>query len=530
MPMPPELERISDYVAHYAKLCPDREALVLDPLRWTYRDLAEQVDGLARALVAGGIRKGDRVAVMGTPRPECFAVMLAASSIGAITVGLNPKFPLEELRYFVGDAEPRLLLGFGQDAEGDHRVLLETLAREAACLERVLVLGDGADEGTTPWTALLAEGGEVDDAALAEARAELQPRDPALIVYTSGTTGRPKGAVLPNCGLVYCSRVQADRWGIDPLRLLVNLPVNHIGFMGDTCSYCLVAGGTAFFMEKFDPVGILELIQRERLTGWGQVPTMFQITVSMPQYERCDLSSLQGIIWGGACASRELLENLARTGAKKLATSYGMTETTGSVTYTAEGADMDELVNTVGTPDPRYEVRIANPDGKAVKPGEEGEIQVRGDHIMLEYWRQREATAETIDEESWLHSGDVALLREDGKYAIRGRLSGMYKSGGENVYPREVERVLEEHSHVALAAVFGVPDSVYSEVGVAYVIREPGTAPNAEEIRAFCKERLVNFKVPKAVIIRDMLPMLPIGKVDRVTLRTQALAEAEGRR
>ena len=518
MAMPPTLPRISDYAAWWAARVPEREALVLDPVRWTYRDLAAQVDRLARALLARGLRRGERLAVLGTPRPECFALMLGATSIGVVTVGLNPKFPLAELEYFVGDAEPRLLVGLARTAEGDHRELLRALGKR---VEGVVVLGEGADDAS--WEALLAEGDAVDDAALRRAREDLAPRDPALIVYTSGTTGRPKGAVLPDCGLVFCSRVQADRWHAEPLRLLVNLPINHIGFMGDMCSYCLVAGGTAFFMEKFDPAGILERIAKERITAWGQVPTMFQLTVALPQFARADLSSLEAIIWGGAHAPRELLETLGGTGAR-LGTSYGLTETTGSVTYTSDAAGPEELLETVGAPDPRYEVRIARPDGTPVLPGEEGEIQVRGEHVMLGYWRQPEATAQALDRDGWLHTGDVALLRPDGGYAIRGRLSGMYKSGGENVHPREVERVLEEHPDVALAAVVGVPDPVYGEVGRAWVIREPGTDPGEEELRAFCRARLVNFKVPKTIAVRDMLPFLPIGKVDRMALRNEALA------
>ena len=523
MAMPVDLPLLSDYVTYYADLDPDREALVLGDMRWTYRDLAKQVDRLARALLANGIGTGDRVAIMGTPRPECITVLLAASSIGAITLGLNPKFPQTELDYFVGDAEPRLLLGFGQDGEGDHHDQLRTLA-QAACLDRTVIFGDGMD-GTLSWDGFLLEGSGVNDETVAAARDGLHPRDPALIVYTSGTTGRPKGAVLPHCGLVYCSRVQADRWDIEPLRILVNLPVNHIGYMGDMCSYAVVAGGTAVFMEKFDPVGILELIEKEKITAWGQVPTMFQITLGMPEANQVDLSSLEGVIWGGACCPTEVFEKLRALRPKKLATSYGMTETTGSVTFTAGDADDDELLNTVGTPDPRYEVRIAHPDGTPVRPGEEGEIQVRGAHIMIEYWKRPEATRETIDAEGWLHTGDVALLREDGKYAIRGRLSAMYKSGGENVYPREVELVLEDHPEVAMAAVLGVPDAVYSEVGYAFVMPSWGGEPTPESLRAFCKERLVNFKVPKHFEIRDVLPMLPIGKVDKVALKKNARAQ-----
>ncbi len=518
MHAPPDLPLIGDYLGHWARVAPDREALVLGSIRWTYREFADRVERLAKTLLACGVDRGDRVAVMATPRPECFAVMLAASRVGAITLGLNPKFPLRELQYFVADAEPRLLIGFGKDAEGDHHEVLAALAREAVSVERAVVIGDA--EADVSWEDFLSMGGRVDRAALASRSCVTQPRDPALIVYTSGSTGRPKGAVLPNGGLAFCSRVQADRWNADPVRLLVNLPVNHIGFMGDMCSYALVAGGTAFFMEQFDPPGILELIAKERITGWGQVPTMFQMTLAHPAYEDADLTSLQSIIWGGAHAPKALLESLAKTGAR-LATSFGMTETTGSVTYTGEDAGFEELEQTVGKPDPRYEVRIADANGVPVDAGAEGEIQVRGDHIMIEYWRRPEATAEAIDADGWLHTGDVALLRSDGRYAIRGRMSGMYKSGGENVYPREVEIVLEEHPGVALAAVIGVPDPVFAEVGRAYVIREPGSDPSEAELRSFCGERLVNFKVPKHIVIRDMLPMLPIGKVDKVALSAE---------
>ena len=523
MRIPPDLERLSDYVDHWAATQPGREALVLGPLRWTYAELAVQVDRLARALLANGVGRGDRVAIMGTPRPECLTLLLAASRIGAISVGLNPKFPLEELTYFVADSEPRLLIGFGSDSEGDHHATLEALARSCGGLERVVVLDEPGDD----WSALLAEGDGVADRELARARSAATRRNPALIVYTSGTTGRPKGAVLPECGLVYCSRIQADRWQVDPLRLLVNLPINHIGFMGDMCAFCIVAGGTAFFMEKFDPLGILELIQRERLTAWGQVPTMFQITAAHPRYHEFDLSSLQGIIWGGARAPSDLLDKLARTGAR-LATSYGLTETTGSVTYTDREADRDELQNTVGTPDPRYEVRITDPDGAPVAPGEEGEIRVRGDHIMLGYWKQPEATAAAVDADGWLHTGDVAILRSDGRYALRGRLSGMYKSGGENVYPAEVEQVLDQHPGVALSAVFGVADALYGEVGHAYVIREPGRDPDEEGLRDFCRKHLANFKVPKRVFVRDMLPILPIGKIDKMALMREAQGDSSG--
>jgi acyl-CoA synthetase (AMP-forming)/AMP-acid ligase II len=525
VPLPPVLPRISDYVALHAAAHPEREALVLGDARWSYGRLAEEVDRCAASLWRAGLRKGDRVALMATPRPECFLVFLAAASLGGITLGLNPKFPLEELRHVVADAEPRLLLGFGRDAEGDHRELLGQLAREHACVERAIVLDEAGGGGSVVFAQWLAEGGDASREVLAAARAAVETRDPCLLVYTSGTTGRPKGALLPHRALSYCSAVQAERWRAEPLRCLCNLPVNHIGFMGDVCSYVLVAGGTTVFLEKFDPDAMLALIERERLTGWGHVPTAFAYALALPDAGRRDLSSLQLVIWGGASMPRELIEAVERLTGARMATSYGSTETGGSVTYTDPEAGLDVLAETVGRPDPRFEVRVADAEGREVAAGVEGELQVRGDHLMTGYWRRPEATRQAIDAAGWLHTGDVALLRPDGNVVLRGRLSEMYKSGGENVYPREVESVLEQHPAVALAAVLGVPDPVYGEVGVACVLRHPGTSPEPETLRAFCRERLVNFKLPKRIEVRDALPMLPIGKVDKRALRRELTGE-----
>lgn len=524
MPAAPLFERIHDYVTHYAAARPDQEALVMDPLRLTYRDVADQVDRFARALLAHGVRKGDRIAMMATPRPECYVAFLATASIGGIFLGLNPKYPPGELAYVFEDATPRLLLGFGADAEGDHREVLADLAAAAPSVEHTVVTGDG--DGMAPWEAWLAEGTGVSGEAFVTARNAVAPADPALIVYTSGSTGRPKGAVLLHRGLAKCGAYSFASRPTEPSRILCNLPVNHVGYMSDICGYGLAGGGTIFFMERFDPDGILALIEREKLTAWGQVPTMFQMTVSRPAFATADLSSLQRIIWSGAAAPRELIETLAATGAR-LNTSYGLTETVGSVTRADADASLDVLAETIGRPVPQCEVRIVHPDGMPVQPGEEGEIQMRADYVMQGYWNRPEATAETIDADGWLHTGDVALLREDGNLTFRGRLSGMFKSGGENVYPREVELCLEGHPHVAMAAVFGVPDPLYSEVGQAHVMQVPGTTPNPEDLRAFCKARLANFKVPKTIVVHETLPLLPVGKVDKVTLKRRALADAQ---
>jgi fatty-acyl-CoA synthase len=282
-------------------------------------------------------------------------------------------------------------------------------------------------------------------------------------------------------------------------------------------------------MESFDPVGSLDAIERERLNVWGGVPTMLQLCVETPGFDRRDLSSLEYVLWGGAAAPRPLLERLARLGVK-LATSYGMTESTGSVTYTDLDADLDTLAETVGRPHPGYQVRLAREDGRPCAPGEEGEIRVRGDFVMLGYFNRPEATAETLDAEGWLHTGDVAVARADGNWRLVGRKSEMFKSGGYNVYPREIEIALESHPGVAMAAVVGVPDPLYQEVGHAFVLPRGDTEPSEAELRAFLRERLANYKVPKRLFVRRELPMLPIGKIDRVRLAEEAgLAAPVGR-
>jgi fatty-acyl-CoA synthase len=330
--------------------------------------------------------------------------------------------------------------------------------------------------------------------------------------------------MISHHGLVHCSKVQWERWRTrEPLRILCNFPINHVACTGDVCSYALVAGGTIVFMESFDPAGTLDAIERERLNVWGGVPTMLQLCAAVPDFDRRDLSSVELILWSGAAAPRSLLERLSCRGAK-LATSYGMTETTGSVTYSDPGADLDTLAETIGRPHPSYQVRLAKEDGRPCAAGEEGEIQVRGDFIMLGYWNRPDATAAAIEADGWLHTGDVAVAREDGNWRIVGRRSQMYKSGGYNVYPREIEIALESHPAVAMAAVVPVPDPLYQEVGHAFVVPRGAAEPAEEELRAFLRERLANYKVPKRLFVRGQLPMLPVGKVDRVRLAAEAAA------
>ncbi|WP_129774466.1 class I adenylate-forming enzyme family protein [Peristeroidobacter soli] len=521
---PPFLRRISDYVAWYAAATPDAPAMVIDEHCTSYRELARQVDELSRALLAAGVQRGDRVATLTTPHPEYLVVFLATASLGAIWVGLNPRYQRQELLYVLSDSEPKIVLTRTRIAGRDYLPELHALRRSLPQIEHWIALDEmpaGGELTTLP--VFLNRGNEIAPAHVEQARTQVAPEDPALIVYTSGSTGQPKGALLPHRGLVRCSLVQYSQWHPAPLRTLNFFPINHIGCVGDVSCYTLVAGGCIVFLEKFDPAAVLERIESQRVTFWGGVPTTFLLSMADPAFASTDLSSLQFIFWSGAAASVELVDRLAAMGVR-LATSYGLTETVGSVTFTSADASREELAETIGSAPAAYEVRLADANGEVTARDTPGEIQVRGDFIMCGYWRRPDATADAIDREGWLHTGDLAVRRADGRLRLVGRLKEIFKSGGYNIYPREIEQALELHASVALAAVVAVPDPIYGEVGHAFVVAT-GSEPSSEELQAHCRRLLANYKVPKRFTVLRDPPMLPIGKIDKRRLRELALAE-----
>jgi fatty-acyl-CoA synthase len=521
--LPPLLERISDYVDHYARLTPAADAMVLDDRRVTYAEQQQLVDAIARGLIAAGIAHGDRVATLATPHPDFWLLFLATASIGAIWVGLNPRYQLDEYRYVVGDCEPSLLFTRTRIGERDFASDLACLAGSAGAPRQTVVLnGDPGLPGASSFDEFIARGRSVADTELAARRAGVAAMDPALIVYTSGSTGRPKGALLPHRGLARCCRNQMRYWRANPVRVVNFLPINHIGCVGDLSSWCLVAGGCIVFLEKFDASESMRLVVRERCTVWGGVPTTIVMCLALPEFPQYDLSSLQLILWSGAAAPAETVRRL-RTICPRLSNSYGLTETVGSVTFAGPCDDVELLAETVGFPVEDYEFRLVDTAGRAVPRGEPGEVVVRGDFVMRGYWHRPQETADTIDADGWLHTGDLALERPDGAIKLVGRLREMYKSGGYNVYPREIEQVLEAQPGVAMAAIVSVPDPVFGEVGHAFVLRAPDTLPDASALDAACRSRLANYKIPKRITIADELPLLPIGKLDKRRLRERAL-------
>lgn len=517
----PILPRLGDYLGHYAHLTPDSDAAVLEGRRLSYATLHAQVTAAQRALLALGVRPGDRVAMLAPPCPAFWTLFLATCGIGGIWTGLNPKYRTAEFRHVLTDARPSLVITVPASGGRDYPAELSELAREVPSIRAVLEL-----EGDNLHPRHLAAGEGLSPTLLAAARELVTADSPALIVYTSGSTGKPKGAVLRQRGLVDCSLIQGDHFGGPGMRMLNNLPINHIGSVGDVSCATLVQGGAIIFMESFDPAGTVRVLAAERVSVWGQIPTMFQLVMDDPAFATADLSHLRDIVWSGAAAPEALVRRLTALG-KRLVTCFGMTETTGNITFTRPDADIAALAGSIGWPDPRYDVRLADADGHPVPDGMAGEIQVRGGWIMQGYFNRPDATADSFTPDGWMRTGDLAEIVPGLGWRIVGRLKEMFKSGGYNVYPREVEQVIETHPAVELAAVVGVPDPLYREVGYAFIQPRTGhPAPDPAALAAHCRLHMANYKVPKRFILTESLPLLPIGKLDKQALKTKAAAMA----
>jgi len=517
---PTGIRRISDFLDWHAERTPHAEAVVLGELRLSYAELKVRVDSLALALLAAGVRKGDRVATLATPHPEYFVSFLAAVSIGAIWVGLNPRYQPRELTYVIGDCEPAVLITRTRIGERDYSNEIAQMRSSAPSIRRVVALDGAAGPGIERMEEFEEGGRNVDAASLAAARAACGDRDACLIVYTSGSTGQPKGAVLHHEGITQVCLMQNRIWPVARQRVVNFLPINHVGCVVDLSCPTLAAGGCIVFMERFEPAESMALTARERISWWISVPSVFQMQLASPGFENHDLSKLELIVWEGAAMPEQIIRRLLKVLPGRLATNFSMTESTGAITVVPPSDDVDALANSVGVPFAGVEVRLVGDDGKIVAPGEPGEVQARSIYNMLGYWRRPKETAETLLPDGWLRTGDVAVQRPDGRFKLVGRLKEMFKSGGYNVYPREIEHVLESHPSVDLAAVVSRPDPMWQEVGVAFVI--PRSPVTADELEAHCRAQLANYKVPKCFEIRAELPLLPIGKVDKVVLRRLA--------
>jgi acyl-CoA synthetase (AMP-forming)/AMP-acid ligase II len=485
----------------------------------TFAELDFAVERYAGAMEAHGIRTGDVVAVLGFSRPECVVAFLAACRAGAVFLGLNPKHTERELAFVLDDSRPRLLLGMHSRNEPEQDAKLAAL--KGSGFETPIVTRGGAVPGLSESLESFLEAG---DAALKIERSRPPAGAPCAIVYTSGSTGAPKGALLSQRGMIRSALLSWEHWygAIGPVRALAQHPINHVGWLICECVATLVPGGTMFCRERFDGAGTLRLIERERLNLWLAFPSMLILAKETPEFERCDLTSLETIALGMPASVELMRAYRDKTGAV-MCISYGLTEASGgSVTVTARDADLETIATTIGRPVPGIEVRVMGLDGKLAGAGEDGELQVRDRSVFLGYLNRPEATAEALDGEGWLHTGDVVCANAQDELRMVGRKKEMLKSGGYNVYPTEIEGVIGSHPAVAAVAVVETPDPLWHEVGVAYVVPRGGVVLNEEALKAYARQRLANYKVPKRFVLVDTLPQLPNGKFDKVALRAQA--------
>lgn len=483
-----------------ANASPEREALVFGTQRLNYASLAGRAAQLALRLQRYRLAPGECIAVLSTPRPEAIISMLAAWSLGLTWVGLSPRYRRAEQRHILVDSGARVLLAMTRFGEQDLEP--DLVSHEKECKLDLVRFGPDFDgpEANTPLDAL-------------GFRADV----PAVVVYTSGSTGKPKGALVSHAGIAFRAwSMLEDRFDGLQVRTLVDLPLNHIGALSGAVALALAAGGTLLLRERFDAGATLALIDKERLNLLGLVPSMASALVHHPDFAASDLSSLRYVIWGAGPIQETDLNALMAKTASKFSTQYGMTETNGPICYTPPTRETEPLLACVGRPDPRLILRIAGNDGRTLDRGDEGEVQVKIPHPFLGYLGDSAASATAFTADGYLHTGDIALLREDGQMVFRGRSKEMFKSGGFNVYPREVELVLELHPRVKAAAVIARPDPKWGQVGHAFV--ELVSAGNAQELKQWCTQHLADYKIPKAFTVLAQLPRIGVEKIDRRTL------------
>jgi long-chain acyl-CoA synthetase len=499
-----------DYLQEHARAHPQREAAVEGALRLSYAELAQQVERVAQLLSDKGMGAGQVLAYIGPPGIQYYVSLLAAFRCGATWVGLNPKYRSEELAYVIGHARPAMVLVASTADARSRNELALALDKSGAKLSLVK-----AQDGPSGLAEAIAQAQAVQHGQAPQD--DIVALGAAVLVYTSGSTGRPKGACLSASNLVENAWWLARRLGFAAGRFLINLPVNHAGCISDTTLVALLNGDCLVFMAEFDALQAGQLVRDEAITVLGQVPTQYQMMHAAGVLTPAFLGSVRHLGWGGSAMPESLIAHLAGF-IPDLFNSYGLTESSGTISVTAPGASIAQLAGTVGLPVFEGAVRIVDAQDQPVAPGESGELQLHGRHVFPGYLRNSQATRLAFTPDGWLRTGDTGTWCEDGSLRLAGRLTEMYKSGGYNIYPREIEVVLESHPGVAMAAVIGVADPLWGEVGHAFVVPS-AEGVSAEALVALCRERLAPYKLPKKIDLRSELPLLPIGKVDKKQLR-----------
>ena len=499
----------------------DRLALVDLPAgaRLTYQELNAEVDALALGLLAAGIAKGDRVGIWAPNCAEWTLTQYATAKLGAILVNINPAYRTSELQFVLNQSGCRLLVAAQKLKTSDYAAMITEVRPNCPDLEQVVLLG------TPEWQALLDSGRGADRAPLNAI--ELSADEAINIQYTSGTTGFPKGATLSHHNILnngffvgeLCRYTAEDR-------ICIPVPFYHcFGMVMGNLAATTHGAAMIIPAPSFDPVKTLEAVEQERCTSLYGVPTMFIAELAVDDFERFDLTSLRtGIMAGSPCPVEVMKQVIDRMGMSEVSICYGMTETSPVSTQTRHDDSVERRVATVGKVGPHLEVKVIDPaTGLTAPHNTPGELCTRGYSVMLGYWRQTDKTAEVIDPARWMHTGDLAVMDDDGYLSITGRIKDMVIRGGENIYPREVEEFLYTHPDILDAQVIGVPDAKYGEELMAWVRLRPGAQPlTAEQLREFCHGKLAHYKIPRYLHLADEFPMTVTGKIRKIEMREKS--------
>ena len=507
-------ETIGQNLRQIAAKFPERAALISEyqQYRANYSEFLAQVEQVAKALMAHGIRRGDRVGIWSPNRYEWVLVQYATALMGAIMVNINPGYKLSGLRYALEQSRIDLLIASSHFRKTDYIKMLDELRPDCLYPKQTVIID-------RDWATFLSSASQVSDARLAEREASLQFDDPVNIQYTSGTTGYPKGATLSHHNILNNGFFIGERLKYTE-KDIVCLPVPFYHCLGNmaivTHGACIVIPG-----EFFDPEQVLQTVENERCTSLYGVPTMFIAELDLPDFAKYNLKSLRtGIMAGAPCPIDTMRKGQSLMNMTEICVCYGMTETSPVSTESCTDDPLELRVTTVGTVHPHVEIKIIDPESGAIVPrGTAGELCTRGYSVMLGYWDNPEDTKAIIDETRWLHSGDIAVMDENGYVSIVGRIKDLIIRGGENISPKEIEDFLIVHEGVSDVQVIGVYSEKYGEEVMAWIKPRPGYNVSAESLHTYCKGRIATFKIPRYWKFVDAFPMTVTGKIRKIEMR-----------
>ncbi|MFL2491758.1 MAG: AMP-binding protein [Luminiphilus sp.] len=536
-------ETIGSYFDKIANLHSTNSALVVrhQGINWTYGELQARVDQLAMGLIHLGIEPGDRVGIWGPNSSEWVLVQLATAKIGAIMVCINPAYRLYELEYALNKVECKTLITDVSFKTSDYLGMINTLAPELESshpgqleakklpyLKHVIRMGSDNTPGMYNFDAVCAAGTDDDQATMDALQGRLQPDDAINIQFTSGTTGNPKGATLSHCNILNNGFLTGLAMQLGPEdKLCIPVPLYHCFGMVLSVLACVSHGATMVFPgPAFDPEETLKSVDNEGCTALHGVPTMFITELDHPRFSDYDLSTLRtGIMAGAPCPVEVMKRVLSEMHMDDILIAYGQTELSPINNMTLPNDTLERRTETVGRAMPWVEIKVVDEAGRVVPVGQKGEICTRGYSVMQGYWNDEERTAETIDSAGWLHSGDIATMDEAGYVRIVGRIKDMIIRGGENIYPREVEEFLYQHPAISEVQVFGVPDEKMGEEVCAWIQLNDGFDLSDEDVKAYCRDQITHFKIPRHIRFVTEYPMTVTGKIQKFVMRDEMLTQ-----